>query len=255
MANNRRINRREAIALGGAGLISASMMAAQADTPPRTVVAGVTIVDTHDGSLAHNMSVVVEGATVVQVAAASTVSGDGAQVIDAAGKFIVPGYNDYHAHPLTSSDPLGSLTMMTAMGITGFREMAANATLLAARKAGKFANPSIPAVLQMPGEVLSPANAATPDAAVATVQQQHAQGADFIKVIQVRPDVFFAALTEAKRLGLHFLGHLPPNVDVRAAVSAGMQSIEHVGPRDAILLGCSTAEVAIRQSMAAHPPQ
>jgi hypothetical protein len=76
-----------------------------------------------------------------------------------------------------------------------------------------------------------------------------------IDAITLRPDVFFAALGEAKRLGLHFIGHLPPSVDVRAATSAGMQSIEHVGPRDAILLGCSSDEAAIRQAMAAAPPR
>jgi imidazolonepropionase-like amidohydrolase len=229
------------------------MTAASTAASPRTVFVGATVVNTHDGSLARDMSVVVEAGTIVHVGSASSVSGEGAEVIDAAGRFLVPGYNDYHAHPLTSSDPEGSLTMMTAMGITGFREMAGDAKLLAARKAGTFSDPNMPAVLQMPGDILTPGNAATPEMAIATVQQQHAEGADFIKVITVSPDAFFAALHEAKRLGLPFLGHLPSNVDVREAIGAGMLSVEHVGPRDAIVLGCSSEEVAIRQTMAANP--
>jgi hypothetical protein len=102
---------------------------------------------------------------------------------------------------------------------------------------------------------LTHANAATPEDAVAEVGRQKAQGADFIKIIELTPDAFFAVADETKRLGIRFIGHLNPNVSPWDASSVGMRSIEHLGPRDSILLGCSSDEPALRQLVAQHPPQ
>ncbi len=107
----------------------------------------------------------------------------------------------------------------------------------------------------MPGMILIPLNARTPEAAVAEVLKQKDQGADFIKVIDVKSAAFFAVADEAKNLGLPFLGHLPPSVNVWDASKAGMRSIEHLGPKESILLGCSTDEDAMRREIAANPPQ
>jgi hypothetical protein len=219
----------------------------------KLVLDGVTVVDTRDGALTRDVSVVLADGTIERIGAAGD---DAAEHVDARGKYVVPGFNDLHAHPLSSSDPEGSLTMMLANGVTGFREMASAPPMLAARRAGKLPLSDVtPELLEMAGEILTPANAASPEAAVAEVAKQHAAGADFIKVIDVRPDVFFAALAESTRLGLRFLGHLPPSVDVRQASAAGMRSIEHLGPRDSILLGCSTDEPALRAHLAQNPPK
>lgn len=217
------------------------------------VLDGVTVVDTRDGALTRDVSVALEGGKIARIGA--EVDG-AAEHVDARGKYLVPGFNDLHAHPLSSSDPEGSLTMMLANGVTGFREMASAPPMLAARRAGKLPLSDVtPELLEMAGGILTPANAVSPEAAVAEIAKQHAAGADFIKVIDVRPDVFFAALAESTRLGLRFLGHLPPSVDVRKASAAGMRSIEHLGPRDSILLGCSTEEPALRAHMAQNPPK
>ncbi len=216
---------------------------------------GVTIIDTHDGKLIRNVAIVIENGRIAKIASAgSIVAGGSVRSIDAHGKFAVPGYLDLHAHPLSSSDPEGSLTLMLANGITGFREMAGRPAMFEARRQSKLM-PLIdaPELLEMGGEILTPANVNSPAAAVAEIQKQKAQGADFIKVIDVRPDVFFAALAESTRSNLRFLGHLPPSVNVRDAATAGMRSIEHLGPRDSILLGCSTEESALRQLMV--PPK
>jgi imidazolonepropionase-like amidohydrolase len=161
-----------------------------------------------------------------------------------------------HAHPLDSSYPKDSLPLMLANGITGFRQMSGSPELLEQRRQGTLLpSTGVPALLAMPGTILTGANAGSPEAAVAEIQKQKAMGADFIKVIDVTPTVFFAALKEAKRDGLPFLGHLPATVDVAEASRAGMRSIEHLGPRDSILLGCSTDEAALRNAIAQNPPR
>ena len=101
--------------------------------------------------------------------------------------------------------------------------------------------------------MLTPFNAATEAAAVATVAEQHAAGADFIKVGLVTPDVLYAAQAEATRRGIAILGHLPRNVDVYRASRGGFTSIEHLGPGPGILAACSTDEAGVRGILAALP--
>lgn len=108
--------------------------------------------------------------------------------------------------------------------------------------------------LAMPGDILTPQNAGTPEAAVVEIDRQKAMGADFAKVLTVSPPVFFAALAQARRNGMPFVGHLPPTVPVRDASKAGMRAIEHLGPTESILLGCSTQEDALRAELLRRPP-
>ncbi|GAA2030154.1 amidohydrolase family protein [Catenulispora yoronensis] len=222
----------------------------------------VTVVDPRDGSLAPAMDVTVAGERIVSVVptgggtAGGTADGttNGGTVVDAAGQYVVPGYLDMHAHPLGPKDPAGSLELMLANGITGFRQMAGSAKLLEQRRAGTLPiPPNAPELLLMPGEILNPLNAGTAETAVATVRRQKANGADFIKVGFVTPPVFFAAQAEASRLGIPIVGHLPTGIDVVAASRGGMKSIEHLGPGVGILAGCSTAEVEIVERLASAP--
>jgi predicted amidohydrolase YtcJ len=102
------------------------------------VIRGVTVVDPRDGSLRAGQDVRVAGDRIVSVEPA----GDGqpvpaaAQVVDAAGRYLVPGFTDMHAHPLGAGDPSGSFDLMLAHGVTGFRQMSGSARMLKDRAAG-----------------------------------------------------------------------------------------------------------------------
>jgi len=216
----------------------------------------VTIVDTRDGKLVRDRAIVIDHGKIATIARGGSVTAGAARRIDLHGKFVVPGYLDMHSHALQAPDREGSFALMLANGITGFRQMSGDPGLLAQRKAGKpFSDGPAPELLAMPGMILIPLNARTPEAAVAEVLKQKDEGADFIKVIDVKPDAFFAVADEAKKVGLPFLGHLPPSVNVWDASKAGMRSIEHLGPKESVLLGCSTDEDAMRREIAANPPQ
>lgn len=254
MASYSSMNRKRALALGGTvagGLLAAASgmidpRAADA-ADERSVFSGVTVVNTHDGTLQHDMAVYIEHGKISKIAPAASMANDrSATTIDARGKYLVPGFNDLHAHALGSSDPQGSLTLLLANGVTGFREMGAWNTMLEQRSAGTLMPIGAPELLELASEVLNPGNARTPEQAVAQVQNQLRRGADFIKIIEYSPAVFNAVAAECKRTNTRFMGHLSPTIDVREAVKAGMTSMEHMGPRDAILLGCSTNEAALR---------
>jgi imidazolonepropionase-like amidohydrolase len=239
------------------GLLLALAPAAQvgAQGAPQLVLSGVTIVDTHNGKLTPDMAIVIASGKIVKIVrAGSLAANSAAKVVDARGKFVVPGYLDMHSHALTSNDPDDALTLMVANGITGYRQMSGAPELLAARRAGKLLGPvGGPELLAMPGTILTHVNALNPQAAIAEVDRQKADGADFIKVIELTAPAFVAVSGEANRLGIPFLGHLNENVAPLDAAKAGMHSIEHLGPNSSVLLSCSTDEAALRQAIAQAP--
>ena len=69
------------------------------------------------------------------------------------------------------------------------------------------------------------------------------------------PKVFFATLSEAKRQGLAYDGHLSPGVDVRKASEAGMTVIEHLGPTELQLIASSTKGWLINFILKMKPPK
>jgi imidazolonepropionase-like amidohydrolase len=223
--------------------------------PGKLLLLDVTVVNIRDGSVSPHMDISLEGGRINSIAPAGAGAPDASvRMVDAVGKFVVPGYVDMHAHPLSVKDPAGSLELMLANGITGFRQMSGSAEFLQERRDGTLALPKdSPALLALPGSLLTPLNASSPEMAIETIRQERVDGADFIKVVLVTPRVFFPALAEANRLGIPMLGHLPPNVDVLAASRAGMKSIEHLGPGLGILAACSTEEARVREEAAGRP--
>lgn len=255
-----------AILLAGALLALLIAFLAAPGDPRRMVVhpvigeplalSGLTIVDVRDGSLRPGQTLLMEGGHIISVTDdASFTPEAGLRRVDLAGQFVVPGYNDLHAHPLGVDDPGGSLGLMLAAGITGFRQMHGSKALLEERQASTLPlGPDSPALLEMPGELLTPLNAANVDMALETVRHQKAAGADFIKIGLVRREVLLAVLGEARRLGLPVAGHVPPDVAVIQAAEEGMRAIEHLGPGDGLLVECSSERDALRAELDALPP-
>ncbi len=223
----------------------------------RLVLRGVTVVDTRSGGLTPNQWVVLAGGRIEAIVPEGTAIEGVAQTVDATGKFVVPGFCDMHTHVLQEEhSPVDSCTLMLAYGITGIRHLAGSTALLRARAAGTLGmGEHAPELLSLCGELLLPMNAPTPEAGVAEVMRQKAEGADFIKTIFVSPKVFFATAAEAKRQGLDYDGHLSPGVDVIAASKAGMTVIEHLGPTELQLIAASTRGWLINLILKLKPPK
>jgi hypothetical protein len=218
------------------------------------VLTGVTVVDTQTGNLTPSSSVTLTAGKITAIEPA-TATPSTAKIIDARGKFLVPGFLDMHVHSMQDPHPADSLTMLLAHGVTGIRQMAGSPELIERRRNGLLDfGPDTPACLAMPGSLLTFENCPTPEAAVAEVRRQKEQGVDFITSIVVSPKSFFASLAEAKRLGLAYGGHLSIGVDVIEASKAGLTFIEHLGPADLQLIKCSRAEFIIRILLRLRPP-
>ena len=201
---------------------------------------GGTVVDPRDGSMIENASILVRQGRIIAIDQGGSVKSDpSVQRIDVSGKYVVPGYNDMHSHVLELDDPSGALALMLSEGVTGFRQMSGSPERLAQRRDGRLPlDERAPALLETPGTVLTPLNAATPEQVVEEVRAQKTQGADFIKVGFASPPVFNAALQEAERQGLSMLGHHQDRVHAAHAADEGFRSIEHLGPGSTVWLAC-----------------
>ena len=230
-----------------------------------TVINGVTVVNTRDGSLTPAMAVVVDNGRIARIArAGSVLTAGAAQTIDASDKYVVPGYLDMHAHVVDGADkPTTPWPLLIANGITGFRQMSGSPELLARgqRLRQEIAAGTVvaPEPLVLVGRLfnLTPdggrAGITTPALAAAEVLDQKQAGTDFIKVINVGRDVFFATVEEARKQDLDVVGHLFPSVSGTDASNAGMRAFEHLGAiLGNVLFDCSTDETAVRQGLIAQ---
>jgi imidazolonepropionase-like amidohydrolase len=221
----------------------------------RLRIDGVSIVDPRDGRVTPDMVIETEAGKIVRIAKAGSLTEDRtAKRVDGRGKFVVPGYNNMHAHALGPDDPSGDLALMLSEGVTGFRQMSGSDEMLRERREHRLPlTRYAPALLGMPGAVLTPFNAGSPDEARREVAKQKAEGADFIKIALVSADVFWATLKAAREAGLPAVGHIQVGVDPARASKEGFRAIEHLGPGDPIWIACSGNRKALFADAAAHP--
>ncbi len=220
------------------------------------ILNGVTVVDTRTGELTPNRAVLIRHGKIQQIVPAGTPQ-DG-EVVEAQGKFLVPGFLDMHTHVLQEEGYAvdTSSALLLAHGITGIRQMAGTTEMLRKRRAGSLSlGEHAPELLTLCGEILTPMNAGTPEAGVAEVKRQKGEGADFIKTIFVSPKTFFATLEEANRQGLPYDGHMSPGVSLAKASERGMAAIEHLGPNELMLIATSTKGWLINLLLQIKPPK
>lgn len=215
----------------------------------------LTIVDVRTGNLIPNVSILSSGGKIIDIAPAGSIQVDeDTQIVDANGKYAVPGYLNMHMHVIGEEHTSETMDLLLANGVTGFRQMSGSAELLKEWRSGAFTSSTDqPAVLTMPGDVLTPINAPTPKVAAELVRQQQKEGADFIKAGDVAPDVFDAVQAEAKKLNLSFVGHVFPDMDLKEASNIGFHSIEHFGINNGALISTSTDETTLRAEATGLP--
>jgi imidazolonepropionase-like amidohydrolase len=175
-----------------------------------------------------------------------------AQVIDATGKFLIPGLWDMHVHALRKERVDYMLPLFVANGITGIRDIGTTADGFASLRqlrqeiaGGIRTGPRILAA----GRILDGARPAVPENSLPFANPTEAReavrilkegGADFIKVYDGVPrDSYFGIVAEARKLKMPFVGHVPMEITSIEASDAGQKSSEHLGTT---LRDCSELE-------------
>jgi len=215
------------------------------------VLAHVTVIDVAGGTATPNESVVITGNRIADVGADDKiVAPRGAKVIDAAGKFVIPGLWDMHVHWYTRQ----SLSLFVANGVTGIRQMFGNPDLLKWRDEiarGSLEGPRM--VVASPivdGDLpIWPGSTVVHDAAEGrkAVDDAKRSGADFVKVYSLLSrDAYLGIADEAKRQGIQYVGHVPFSISATEASEAGQRSIEHLM---GILLASSDEEAQLQRQL------
>lgn len=232
-----------------------SMNLEQPSASYKLLLNNLTVVDTHTGKLTSNLSILCADGKIKDIAPNGTIKADkDTKVVDATGKYAVPGYLNMHMHVIGDENTPEIMSLLLANGVTGFRQMSGSADLLKEWRTGAFTSSTEePALLTMPSDVLTPINAPTPKVAVDYVCQQKKEGAAFIKVGAVSPDVFNAVQAETKKLGLPFEGHVLPDMDLKEVAKNGFHSVEHFGINNGALISASTDEKTLRAEVTGLP--
>ena len=213
----------------------------------------VTVVDLSDGQLHANQTVVWERSRILTVGKSDTVVlPTDAQVIDAKGRYLIPGLWDMHVHVRAEANSASHtetavLPQFIAHGVTAVRDMGDDGgasyrdSAVPAKhrwdfeaRAGLRVGPRIVAAATFAvngGQGADPGflNTATPADARKLVRFFKDEGAaDFIKVYSgISRDAYFALMDESRRLGIPASGHKPLAVSFIEAADAGQRSIEH----------------------------
>jgi len=175
-----------------------------------------------------NMTVVIAAGRISRVGKfVKTRIPSGAEVIDATGKFLIPGLWDMHAHLGTDDfDRNGHLALFIINGVTGIRIMDGDPAHHLWRRevtSGTLIGPRMIVASAIIGQ--NPISVADARREVRNAKQS---GADLIKVHDgLSREAYFAVIDEARRLKLPVEGHVPLAITAAEASGAGQRSIEH----------------------------
>ncbi len=231
--------------------ISLCACSKQQDTP--LAITHVNLIDATGTAPQADMTVIITNHKIAAVSrSASAEVPRNAQVVDATGKFMIPGLVDSHLHLTGADEPNGSreffLPLLLANGITTVRDMGGYLESLIPLRhdirrgdrlgpqiffAGPYLDGAPPSF--QPSIVVTNATEASED--VHTLVQQ---GVDFIKVQSILSrDAYFAIAQAAHREHITFVGHVPDQVTAAEASDAGQKSIEHL---TGVVRACSSRE-------------
>jgi hypothetical protein len=185
--------------------------------------------------------VVIRGGLIEQIGVTgeSLIPGD-ADIVDAGGRFLMPGLFDCHVHTdssIASPNWARDLFLYVANGVTSIRCMWAVKGTLEARQAVQSGTVAAPRMFcSSPGmdgpdgrySAFQPP-VASPLEARRLVALYRSLGYDFIKVYTtLSADVYFAICEEARSRGIPVVGHVPFAVKLWEAAEAGQYSSEHL---------------------------
>src|SRR5450432_177751 len=182
-------------------------------------------------------------------------------VIDARGKFLIPGLWDMHVHVFHYRHPdppdTFDFPLFIANGVTGVREMwtkGENMNHIRLWRRQFYDQPgTVPRFVAvgtlvdgLPNTWPNCDTVSTAAEARGMVDKIKASGVDFVKVYDnLNRESYFAIADEAKKQHIPFAGHIPFSILLKEASDAGQRSVEH-------LTGGSTEDCKILEILAKH---
>jgi imidazolonepropionase-like amidohydrolase len=217
--------------LFGLVLASATGAAAFAAPPPDLVLQQVRLVTLDDDTPTGPQDVVLRDGRIAAIGAPGSLElPDDAIRIDGAGRFLMPGLVEMHAHvpPLAAPHLQAVLDLFLANGVTTVRGVLGEPGQLELRSAladGSRRGPR----LYTAGPSLNGNSVADAEAAVAMVEAQKAAGYDLLKLHPGLDRARFDSIAAtARRVGIPIAGHVSEAVGLERALAGGTGTIEHL---------------------------
>lgn len=231
------------------GLLSLVLLSAAQAAEPPVLFRGATLItmDAPDALERHDL-LVRDGRIAGIAPGGSIVPPAGAVIVEAGGRFLMPGLAEMHAH-VPGPEPAGwaedVLLLYLGHGLTTVRGMLgqpAHLELRARLERGELLGPR----LFTSGPSVNGNSAPDAETAVRMVREQKEAGYDFVKIHPgLKPEVFDAMAAAAREAGIPFEGHVSAQVGVRRALAAGQRAIDHLDQYVEALAreGCTGTEV------------
>lgn len=244
-------------------LLALCVFNALATAQNRVVIQGGTMIDVRNGNLMPDAFIVLEGDRIASISRGAGTAPPGATVIDARGKFILPGLIDQHVHYADYAPELflnhGVTTVMDLGNdhewiqaqkegiesglIPGPRMYVTTVVLDGPPKSEKdyFVRPYVQ-IVKGPEDVL------------AAMKRYDVEKVDGVKVYDgLSVESLRAIVKEAKRLKLPVIGHFK---DVRTVADVGAEGVEHLWPvAHAVLDEKAEAEAKKKVRRGFNPPE
>lgn len=229
-------------------LLAFIVIKSQNSTPKYPVITGDAIAFTNVNVLPmtrdtvfKNQTVVIKDDRIFEIADSDKINlGKETVIINASGKYLMPGLGEMHGHVPPSNPPpnapryitekyvKNTLFLYTASGVTTVRGMLGwpdQLTLKERVKSKELIGPN----LYLAGPSFNGNSIHSTDEAVEKVIQQNQEGWDLLKIHPgLSLQEYDAIVEKAKELGINFGGHIPSDVGIVHAIESGQKSIDHM---------------------------
>ncbi|MDQ3280478.1 MAG: amidohydrolase family protein [Acidobacteriota bacterium] len=196
------------------------------------VFRNANVVSMTSPKVAEKQSVVVVDGKIASIVKASAPIPAGATVIDATGKYVMPGLADMHGHLPPPNSPAGLLDdimfLYLANGATTLRVMNGydgQTNIREYQKKGEVVAPN----LYVAGPAMNAQTVKSVQDGIDKVKQQKKQGWDLIKIqTGLTLEQYDAIAKTAKAEGMRFGGHIPESVSLLHAMEMGHETFDHL---------------------------
>lgn len=218
--------------LGALAKLSSS---ARMTPAPKVAIIGATLEDSTGSPAVKDSVILIENGVITAAGPRDrvTVPAD-ATVLDASGKFAIPGLWDMHAH----YEQVEWGPIYLAAGVTSVRDVGNEFDFIRTvhEELDRTQNPAIGPHLEFAGVIdgtgpigLGAILGDTPEQARSWVAKYAAAGARQIKIYSsVKPDIVKVITAEAHARGLTVTGHIPEGMTAIEGINDGMDQINHI---------------------------
>ena len=228
-------------------------------------ISKVNVIDAESG-LQKNMTVIVKDDRILKMVKSDSIQlSEENEILDASGKYLIPGLWDAHVHFAYMEELAPSMfDLFLGYGITSVRDTGGKIDFVKMWKDKASANPNDTPRVMIAGPLLDgmpnvydgstpqrpplSVGLATVESAAEKVNELDSLGVDLLKAYEMlTPEQFVVIAKMAKEKGLKVTGHVPLSMGVISASNAGMSSMEHM--RNLELACASNADELLQERL------